>query len=371
MFSASMTNGVDIAAVTNALYKRIGWRQSTIAGGPVPNSDAAASTSGRYYNDAHALCTLPNVKAAVIDNPAASDAQLNTELANMDKAVIAGAIGQVFTAPEYHESGLLYDRCGQHLETIANGNAFCGWQFTLPSESDKALVLLTAQLLFSDAATFKLYLFREGKKAPLKEWEVTTVAEEVTEINLGNELVKYGGGTIAKRFWIGYFQRDLATTKAMGEDATLNKTLCFGATPYQSAQIGETLDFERERYNLVTKPMGLNIKYAVVSDWTERLTRRPELFDNLRMLLMAAHVLQRIIYSKRINGDKSMLLEGIALANVVAELQGSAPVSDGPPPIEGLGKKIQKEAERVRVQFFGKQVTSSIVNALNEVYAHY
>lgn len=347
-----MTNGFDISALFAALVGRIGWRQSTIAGAPVLTDGVKASSGGRHYNDVHALCTTVNVKA-VQENPAINDAGLNAVLVDMDKAVIADAITAVFDQPETIEQILLYEREEKNHVPVINAGYFVGYCFELAPTNTVAVQVNSATLLFDGDVAFNLYLFKDGASAPVVTVGVSALANELTVVDLAGIVMRYVSATSkGGRYYLGYFQADLGSARAIREQCEFNTPNMFEAEPVYAKQVGNTTNFDRENVIKSSTPFGINLQVTSYRDWTAKITQSPAMFDNLRMLLMGHKVLQQIIYSNRSNGTQRNLLEGINGAFAMAELNGSAPISEGPPPVTGLSTKIKAEVARLKKQFF-------------------
>lgn len=360
-----MTNGFDIAMVTAAMFKRIGWRASTI-GGPTLSADNTASTSGRYFNDAHALLTIPNVKA-VIDNPNIVDADFNNELSALQKAVIMAALSAVFSGPEYHEQCLLYDRQEAITAFIGNEGLFAGWEITVAKDATKAIVIESAVLSFNADVNLTLYLFKEGKKSPVWSQQVAAEANEATVVDLDSCFLRYIGNssntalsTKGDRFFFGYFQQDLGTAEAIREEVCFNTTCFFSCQPFSAKQIDGETDFQRSAYYQPAIPYGVNLQVSTVSDWTPLIIRSASVFDDLIMLTMAYTVIEKLVYTTRSNSTERLLKDAVTMAAAMQELTGVAPVSDGPKAITGLNKRIEKEAENVYKTFFKKPKSTTI-----------
>lgn len=354
--TGNYTNGFNYQQVIGALLGRMGWRPSTVANQPVLNGLNTTSRSGRYFNDFHALLTINNIKA-ILEDKNATDAVMNAELESWQCSSIMRGLTAVFGAPEYLEQVVLFERLGRLDTPIPNEGLFVGYEINVAKSFDKAVQIHGATMLFDSDCSVPLYLFKDGKKTPIWSQTVDVVAGEATAVTFDDLVLNYvSPNTKGGRFYFGYFQDDLGQAQAIREQIDCwNKTLCFCATPMYSKKIVGALDFDRDSHSLPNIPYGMNLEISSFSDWTPKVMQMAPLFDELVGLYMAYVVLERIIYTTRSNGTERKLLEGINLAAAIADLKGSAPVSDGPPPVMGLDKRIAKEVERVRKEMVPKR----------------
>ncbi len=342
---------------------RLGWRPSLIPGEPTIDATNLGSKSGRFFNDFHNLVSASNVRS-VMDMATPTANQFNAHLATLQDAAIMRALTGVFSEREYIDQVLLYDyqRSNRNVEYVENDGQFAGFEFVVASAFDKAVQIESVMLLFDSDVTFNMYLFKAGKKLPIWEQEVTAVAFEETVVNLESLILKYADSTTkGSLFYFGYFQEELGSARAINQqNATHQVTHLFGATPFYSKQLPGLGEFENTNLFRPGYSMGLNLQVSSFSDWTSLIVKKANLLDELVGLSMAFMVIESIVYSTASNGTQRVLAEGITKAAAMADLNGSAPVSDGPPPITGLNKRIDREAQRVKKSFFPAPKAQSV-----------
>lgn len=370
--SANYTNGFNYSLVMAAMLSRIGFRQSTKSGyTTLVDSDNLASTSNRYFNDFHAAATASNLKDTQEDS-ALGNAGFNTYLTSLKKSVIMRCLNAVFSECEYIEQVLLFDRnVSVRNEPIVNGSNFVGYAINVAQTFDRAVQVNGATLLFDADCDITLYLFKDGKKSSIWSQEVSVVADEATIVSFPDLVLNYiGAATKGSRFYFGYFQSEVESqnAKAINESTVSWATSkCFGAVPFYSTANIDSTNFNRESINYNRITYGLNLEISSFKDWTQIITKRANLFDEAIGLTMAYAVLEQIVYALRSNSNERLLKEGLQSASLIADLTGSAPVSDGPPPITGLNKRIEREIMRVKKSLFPDQKPIS-VNLLNSGY---
>ncbi len=343
------SNGFDVSVVLPALSKRLGFRQTTGSGHPVINDDNKASASGRYYDSFHTLCNAYNIKQTQY-NATITDADLNTLLTNMVQDVALRALNGVFNISEFIEEVLLFDRITGTEKQLTN-SGFAGYVIDLAKTTNISTAINSLSLYFSNAATFNIYLFKEGVRENIwsKQIDVQASTESNIDINVVLQyLSKEGSG---KRFYLGYFATDLPTgCKAIQPSICFNESICFNAQPFVSKKFIGELNFDRTQLNYLVESPGFNMVMSSFRDHTQKIVKSPFLFDELMGLQMAAQVIEQIIHSLRSNGTERGLKEGVDKLMVYMDLKGTIPISDAPS-TTGIAKQIERELVRLQKSF--------------------
>jgi hypothetical protein len=316
------SNGLKHTEVLTAMLGRLGWRQGTITV-PTLSSDNLTSDSGRYFNDFHSLVTVKNIIDTVEDS-SISDTDFNTYLQDIQKGVISETLNKVFS-PQYFDSPKsLFERFNTTSTTQNNTGLFVGYKIRPAADNHITVQVNSLQLLFDGAATFNIYLFHERKAAPLKIQSVTTVANDTVEVDLVDWYLSHSD--LPGCYYIGYFQDDLGTVKAINENAEWNlNAFCF---QYESVftNVLDTERIDRNNYGGLGTTSGLNLELSSFADRTKKIMRNISLFDNAIGYGMAVKVLEGIIYStNRSNGNERALKEVIAEATY--DLTGTLPIA--------------------------------------------
>ena len=216
---------------------------------------------------------------------------------------------------------------------------------------DLATQIDSVALYFDAVATFNLYLFNDIKKLPVYTVEVTTVANDQTIIELPDVILNHiGGSNHGGIFYLGYFQDDAVTAKAICEN-----NVCFKANaPYAAIPMEATpltsATFDKSTIGYTLQSNGLNPHLSVFRDHTWQIIKKPSLFDNLVGLQMAAQVIEQSLFANRSNSTERAVKEGMDKIQASMELMGVAPISDGPH-TTGLRKQISQELERLDKAF--------------------
>ena len=345
------TNGFSFARVINAMYGRIGWKQATQEDAPVLATINTASKSGRYFDNFHTLANAYNLRS-VLQDENMSDTQFNAELEGMQKAAILRCLNGVFNEKELIENVMVFNRIDVNSQDklVTNAGLFVGREILVAKSIDVAVQIDSCTLLFNQDVTFNLYLFKDGKKSAIWSKSVTAVADEPTIVDIPDLVLNYiGSATRGSRFFLGYFQDDLGSAQAIDEQHTINKSFCFSARSFLAQKDGA--NFIRTNINYPYCTYGLNLQVSSFRDHTAKIVSKAGLFDEAIGLCMVYTVLEMIVYSTRSNEKERILKDGITKASLLQEMNGSAPVSDGPPPITGLTKRIDREIKRVKDGF--------------------
>jgi hypothetical protein len=275
---------------------------------------------------------------------------------NKQKAVIAKALQSVFSETEYHEQCFLYDRYQSELEkTIANSGKAIGYRICLAKKFDLAVQINTLQLYFNEVATFNVYLFKHGKRTPIKTKSVTTIANEKTEVSLTDWILSYRESSV---YYVLYMQADLGSAQAIQEQAQDVETCMFDADAISCYTTG--IEFNRINISETLLPQGLNMQVSSFRDFTQNILNQAHLFDELIGLTMAYQVLEDILYSTESSARERVLKGQISEAGLQLDLKGAAPISEGPK-TKGLQQRIEAEIARVKRSFYPKP-KSMVVN---------
>jgi hypothetical protein len=351
------SNGFKYTEVITALLGRLGWRQGTLSGVPTLSAANLASTSGRYFNDFHSLVTIKNIKDTIEDVDIV-DADFNTYLESLQESVISETLNRIFTPQFYDEPKLIFDRHDSTETTQANSGLFVGYKLRPAADNDVTVQINSLSLLFDGAATFNIYLFHEKKATALKTQSVTTIANEQVKVDLEDWYLSYlNGSTQGGSFYIGYFQDDLGSVKAINETADWNyNTFCF---KYESAycDVLSATTIDSDGYSgSVTN--GLNLEVSSFRDYTNKILRNVSLLDNAMGYGMACKVLESIIYATNRSNANERALQSV-IAEATYDLTGTLPVA-GTSKKRSLRDDLNSALEVLHNQFFPNPKVTTI-----------
>lgn len=348
------TNGFDLTAVLSSLRKRLGWRQPTMSGSPVLNSDNLTSTSGRYFQSFHSLVTINKIKEIVEDKDA-DDTQFNEYLTNLQTDAIMRCLNEVFREPELLEQKLMYTRFATMDQSVNNSGQFVGWIINVANAFGISTQINTATLYFDQDCSFNLYLFMDGIKSPLQTIPVSCVAYERTVIEFESLVLNF---KIGQKYYFGYFQSELGSARAIREQVeTWATTRCFEAFTFTAPATNSNTDFNHNYRQYGMLPLGVNLEIISFRDHTQKILRKANLFDEAVGLTVAAMVIEEIVMTTRTNSVQGQTGEQ---ANKIFTDLNQAYATDNIPLMPGLKSRIAAELKRLRLTFFPEAQPMSI-----------
>lgn len=353
------TNCYDIAQVNAALQGRLGWLQPTMAGMPMLNGTNTGSTTGRYYNDGsfHEALTIERLYNLQEDKAITPD-NFNTYLQQQDKSCIARCMGAVFNRSQLVDNGMTYTRQWSNVQVpIQNGKNFCGYQIIV-AKGDYIVNINSLALNFTGDVTFNLYIFNDNFLAPIKTISVSAQANNQVVIPINTSLNNVSATNKGGVFYIGYFQNDIGDVQAIDEQYGIwNTYKLFQCLPFQSAQTGTDLNFNRSNANVVFRNYGLNLDMSSARDYTRTITENGYMFDEARGLTMAIYCFGLMKSSLRIN-DVERKGEYSA-SDINLETSLAFPTKDFPF-VSGLKARLDREFKRLNDNFYPKAKAMSM-----------
>ena len=335
--------------IKSALFGGVGFGQSPITEYAVVDADNLASQSGLIFQDASNLVTIKNIKDAQ-QSIGISDIDFNKYLKQMQESVMMQVCRTVTTGQsDFIKEVNLYPYEKSFKNTIDKRGKFVGFELTPSTSVDLIGRISFLELCFNEDATFDIHLYNSNKpNAPIKTQSITTVANEAVVVTIDwyiSDDVSYKGGS----FYLGYFEDDLGTSKAIKKDYELSNyqvsTPAFYVQPMSLDNTGNTINVE----SLLTESdtFGLNFGVSIYSDYTELIVRNKNLFWSAIQLQMAEKVLSLLKTSTRLNGNNSTL--SLSIDDVNFDLFGNDKLS-----IQGVVSKIKMEIDSIKKMLFYK-----------------
>ena len=364
---ANYSNGFNTELVLAELMGRIGWRQPTVSSFTTTLSPAnLGSTSGRYFQDFHPICSPEIIKNIQEDNLITDD-NFNTLLQNWQQADILKALNGCFNKRELIETKLLFERYGRQDYPNPNSNpdSFVGIRITAPRDFLKTMQIDTLYLYFDTNVTFNLYLFHDTIANPVWSQSVSALANEQTVISFADPLVlNYVKDHASGVYFLGYFQSDLGEAQAINEIVEkFNDLYSFGLIPVELFRKILNSDVTQINVNNVAytiKTHGMNIRCSSFRDHTQLIVKHAYLFDELIGLQMACMVIEAIGYSGRSN--KSERITKDLTQSLLNDLNGVPNPYGGAPISYGLRNQVQREINRVKADLYPKEKIRTITH---------
>lgn len=376
-----ITNGFNLDRILPAMRIRLGWHQPN-ATKPILSTVNKTALSGRYYDRGfHQAVTALNFYNAQQDETT-TDAAFNQLLTDADDACTMQVLNAVFTRPAFIEHMPNYVRIWNYQPYLMpNQGNMVGYRMNI-ANGNFAAVLNSVALLFSDVATFNLYLYNDLLLPPVAQVEVTTEANTQTRVQL-DWVMNYinssnnGGntnGNVGGVMFLCYKQSEVAASNpncfAIDEQMNLwTQGKVMGAFPFQSPE-DNVYAFIRNNPSVNFRSYGLNIEYTCYRDYTQLIIQNPGMFDNAKGLAMAIYVANEIAYSTRVNGIERAMGENTR--ELTRQIEQAFPTQDLPF-MGGLRANLERELKKLNAKFSGIPQPSSvnIGQGLEDVWAQY
>lgn len=351
-FASNISNGFDTQQVLTAANNRVLWQSQ------------GSSDSGRYYQDFHALCDENIIKllqpAINPDSPAYAGI-----LSSLNRSIILDGLNGVYDHFQtIDKAQLVFNRTGYDrlfLQPIQNQSQYVGLSWSI-ADGDISVCFKKIILWFTKAMTFNMYLFNDMVDLPIATFPVTTMAYSQTVIlvtGLMGLILSYlsnNTNAVSGRWFLGYKQDDINAQGGQalyfnieyGKFRAIN-VLAFSATIVADPVYPDMWNFNRTTIGANNLMYGMNAELTSYQDPTNNIIQALSngLFDNLFGYLMAAKIIEMIIFSYRNNKVQVNLMGNANLDQLYAEL--NACESSNPNELNysnGLRKRIE-EAKRV------------------------
>ncbi|MBS1915666.1 MAG: hypothetical protein JST87_05275 [Bacteroidetes bacterium] len=307
--------------------------------------------SSRYYEQFHPLCTLDNL-SAVIEQDLSTGSAFTSFLTDLEQGMIMTLLNGIFSEPQMIEDTVIFDRQLRNDIPYTNSGKFVGYRlFIAPGEF--AAKIAKASFIFNGAATFNLYLYQDMQKVPLYTQTVTTVANQEVMVDLTDWIIHYQqpGYSQGGVYYIGYYQNDLGSVQALDQFVNRwNESLAFGYTAMEAVQLANQYDFVRIQVPYTYKTYGMNLQIETYRDFTNRIVKNANLFDEALGIAMATVVLGYMAYTTRTNYEQRQLKD---MANILyGEINNSGVASEINPYIAGLKQQLKREMKKINDNFF-------------------
>lgn len=349
----AITNGFDEDRILPVMIQRKGWRQPTQTGAPVIDATNLTCLSGKYFQQHHAACTIDAFKSTQEDS-AISTANLNALLTAENESVCLTVLNTIFDKSTLVDKpSIAWDKYPDaEMVTVPNNGKFVYFRVTV-ADGNYAAQIHSISLMFDGAATFNIYCFHDMKQTALWSQSVTTVANSQVIVSLSEKILSYeNASTKGNTFYIGYFQEDLGSVKALTPSSW--ETTCqygYGVT-FGSANAIDNTNFERRNYGLSTETFGLNPVISCYKDYTDDIIMRVSDFDQIIGDMMAANVVERTIFNQRSNKTQRIAQEqNMMLYTDLNQEQASEQSPYG----SGLRRSIKNQIARLKGQWFPKE----------------
>lgn len=331
------SNGFDTDRALDLLKNRVKWLGDT-------------SESGRYFDDGsfHSLVTSDNFKAYQ-EKAQITDGDFTNVKKAFTNAAILRCLNAVFS-PTIIDNTLLFDFPLPSFETEAVTNDFHGYKIFVGK--DMVAQVKKAFLRFNANTTVVLYLYKAGNPTPVKTQSVVVVGATDKEVDLTDFFLTPG------LYFLGYKPADLGGALPYRDQPYfMYSTYGVGICP-----IHASLPFSMDNIVYPVSPQGLNLEIISQLDYTNVIANATGLFDELIGLCLASMVVEKSLFTMRINPTERKTQESIDRFGAQMDLMGTITASNAPK-TDGLRRRLEKEVMRVKASLTIKK--TGIVSLLS------
>ena len=333
----------DVNKIQTGFTGLVGIRQPLDPEYAFLDADNQASASGLFLDD------ISNFKVRLYvdtqDYKDATDAQLNDDLRNIQKAATVSICQNVFGNESYVDRNFIYSNATnrQDVETTLK-NGFVGFKIVPSHTKNIAFKISRLRLEFEGAGDVKIVLFNSALNTPLFEKVVTISSNsqiEDLDWTVNNTADDYKG-----EYYLGYiydgtltpYKRnyEFSNSRNYIAELSIEPSFCSGANDTQMFDIDE-VDFLSEN-------TGLNPDITVYFDYTDMILQNKNLFAKALQLQWGIMVMQRYISTTRSNGNERLSKE--IILRTIETIEGTA--SSAPIKVTGVKQYLGDELDQLR-----------------------
>jgi len=290
------------------------------------NAANLASSSGLYFNEAHAIVNAENIKAIYNEIEEATPyTKLNALIERKVKGSIIKAVDRVFQIkkPDVKsiiDKEVIFKDSLNLSETISNGTKFCAYEIRLKQGQNAKLSLKRIAAAFTETDSITLYLFHDSQEDPVDTISINTTAM-AENWQSSDIVIEYDNGTqVGGAWYLGYYQEDLSTNEAIERDCDQHYFYsdCYYIRAVDSVNYiqGKLPDIDNITESI--EAHGLNFDIQVEADLTDFMLEIKNEFDKVIQMQFAFDFLEECLYSKRLNH-----LERVNRDQLIIELKGT------------------------------------------------
>jgi hypothetical protein len=342
-----MVNNTDILSA----WQRIGWLEPSKTGYTgILDTDNKTTLSGLYF-DEYPYANFIGVKDTYIDS-AVSSAAINLFLKTWQQNAIIDVCKDVF-GEDTLESGSFLEKDFDFDKTIENSGKFVFWKIIVPR--GYVMTIKTVGLTLNGiVANLKIYVFNSSQLAALSSaTTVTSVANSEKIAAMSYNLFGTSQTLKSGIYYVGYFQSDLGSVKAIQRDYYMLDSIC-SIEPALATPNGTSRP-DYDQISLTGYTHGLNIDYVIQKDNTQHYLNNVTLFDQAIRMNVWCKVLNQYLLTQRYNATEISSKENNNDSKIFTELNGFRSDELYQP---GMKKMYYKEIENVKKSFKKCSITT-------------
>lgn len=344
---------VRISEITDKLLNVVGWDKESYNLSDLDDS-LAKSETGVYFQQAHALITLTNIKSIAPDFSKQSDQDtaFSEWLKTKTKASIAKAVLRFCDDKSIQnmskpliENKVLFDGTGRLVDTINNTSSLVGFEIVPVRAKGVTTKINKIGLQFTVPGTYKLYLMHSSSPEPIKTIELEkTKAGGLEWFDQTDLYLPYIASDIdaGGSWYLVYNQNELPEgSKAIYKQYDWSKGPCTWCSrreletyrawsryleihPFKTAAPEAEVNMWDVETNLYTYDTnyGLNLDVSVECDITDFIIEQRSIFKNVILLQVATDIIRELAYNPNVRVNRSSL--NASRTEILYELDGDS-----------------------------------------------
>jgi hypothetical protein len=343
-----MINTTDILSA----WQRIGWLEPSKTGyTSILDTDNKTSLSGKTFDALHAYTNFVRFKDTYPDL-SASSATLNAQLKAWQQTGIITIVEDVLNSEEIVEHKVLLSEEFDTSQTIVNNDKFVFVRIKVPYGF--VITINSVGISLDTVDNFSLYFFNDTQLSALSTQAIVPVANTEkwtvpTYTNLWGSTTSMKSGV----YYLGYFQTDIPTAKAIQRDfykdiSVCNFDYCYATPNGTSLPLWNTISETGYTW-------GINLDYSIRKDFTPIYLKNPAVFDKALGYYVIEQMLRQILLTDRFNLSERKGKNESTSAQIFAELNGIAESR-----YKGIHQMYLDEIENLRKIYKRKNYTGTL-----------
>ncbi len=295
----------DISEINSSFSSLIGFNQRKDESYPAYDNDLVTSDSGLKVDD-HALFSIeniynvaaPNFNDMTLGSGETVDDEFNSWLRGKLEQSQVNLLNKLFSmkkglhgqSKELFQDVRLFDNTRDLTRVVTNQGDFVGLEI-IPERMDGiAIKINRIGTHFDGNVTVPVKIFHSSKIDAVDSTNINHTTPNSYKWTAYNQTIRYNSASLQPggRYYIGYFQSDLGSVKAIKQDINFDR-MCYGCSHWNkiwqqkysrymsvhnvkvsSGNLNGEDYWERPEYATITSDnFGINLDIAVVSDLTQ------------------------------------------------------------------------------------------------------
>lgn len=340
--------------IQNALYGVVGVRQPLNGDYAILDANNTSSRSNLYADSNSAIKV-----ESLYDNQdfkGLTDAEFNTNVANLQKDAIVSVANNVFDKPDYIDRQVLFTGIQNKVNTEVLPAGLVAFKVEVAPQKNVAFEIKRVLLDFQGTGGFKLMLFNTSKSEPILTEDITiSSSHESVELNWK---VDNSGDTYKGDYYLGYLSSDLGSLEPFKRDFS-DSNIMSSVTYLEINKVlfsnhsTETLPDLRLESGL-SECIGINPDITVYEDYTDLIIQNESILARAILLEFQIKWIEVYMTSIRSNSTERQAYQNylkiIAGDNTFQSVEGLRPE------LNRELRQVKKEIKKLQEGYFGGRI---------------